>query len=100
MATLEAAVVASGRWQKWLQPGEAGCDFGDLTPERRLWLAQTGARYVWTAPAVLAARHVLYAHLAFVTPDPHAYVVDCVARAIEHYVDAFGLYDATTLLQP
>ncbi|MFZ1771734.1 MAG: class II D-tagatose-bisphosphate aldolase, non-catalytic subunit, partial [Caldilinea sp.] len=74
MAVLEAAVVASNRWQKWLQPDEAGKAFDDLTPTRRRWLAQTGARYVWTDPSVVAARRTLYAQLALVAPDPHAYV--------------------------
>ena len=98
MAVLEEAVVASNRWQKWLQPDEFGKVFADLAPARRRWLAQTGARYVWTAPAVLAARRALYAHLSLVAPDPNAYVVESVARAIEHYVDAFNLFDAMTMI--
>jgi len=98
MAALEAAVVASNRWQKWLQPDEIGKRFVDLTPARRRWLAQTGARYVWTAPTVLAARQTLYQNLSPISPDPHAYVVESVARSIEQYVDAFNLYDAATLL--
>ncbi len=95
---LERAVVASGRWRKWLQPDERGRDFAGLSPQRRLWLAQTGSRYVWTEPPVLAARRELYAHLSLVMPDPHAYVVDRIARAIDKYVTAFGLFDAVTLL--
>jgi len=98
MTVLEAAVVASNRWQKWLQPDEVGKAFSDLAPARRRWLAQTGARYVWTAPAVQQARRTLYEHLAVVAPDPHAYVVEAVARSIEHYVDAFNLYDAMSLV--
>lgn len=98
MRVLEQAVVDSNRWQKWLQPGEVGREFAELVPARRRWLAQTGARYVWTAPAVLAARRALYAHLAIVAADPHAYVVEAVARSIEHYVDAFNLYDAVTAI--
>ncbi len=98
MRVLEQAVVDSNRWQKWLQPDEQGKAFADLDPERRRWLAQTGARYVWTAPPVLAARRQLYAHLSIVAADPHAYVVESVARSIEHYVDAFNLYDGETIL--
>ncbi len=56
MEALEAAVLASNRWQKWLKPEEKGAAFGSLSPERRSWLVQTGARYIWTAPAVLEAR--------------------------------------------
>jgi tagatose-1,6-bisphosphate aldolase non-catalytic subunit AgaZ/GatZ len=99
VGALEQAVVASGRWRKWLQPDERGRAFADLSPQRRLWLAQTGSRYVWTEPPVLAARRELYAHLSLVMPDPHAYVVDRVARAIDKYVTAFGLFDAVTRLE-
>ncbi len=98
MAALEEAVVASNRWQKWLQPDEVGKPFTDLATARRRWLAQTGARYVWTAPTVTAARRTLYEHLALVAADPHGYVVEAIARSIEQYVDAFNLYDAATLL--
>lgn len=98
LAALEEAVVASARWRKWLQPDEIGKPFADLTPARRRWLVQTGARYIWTAPKVVAARERLYAHLSLVQADPHAYVVESVARSIERYIDAFNLYDAATLL--
>jgi D-tagatose-1,6-bisphosphate aldolase subunit GatZ/KbaZ len=97
LATLELAVDASGRWRKWLQPDEVGRPLAELAAERRLWLVQTSARYVWAEPQVVAARRRLYAHLSSVTADPHAYVVDQVARAIEKYVSAFNLYDSMTL---
>jgi tagatose-1,6-bisphosphate aldolase non-catalytic subunit AgaZ/GatZ len=96
---LERAVDASGRWRKWLQGDEAGRALADLSPDRRLWLVQTSARYVWADPAVAAARRRLYGHLSLVTPDPHAYVVAQVARAIEKYVSAFNLYDSMSLYQ-
>ncbi|MBN1286569.1 MAG: class II D-tagatose-bisphosphate aldolase, non-catalytic subunit [Anaerolineae bacterium] len=98
MAALEQAVVDSGRWQKWLQPDESGCDFADLSPDRRDWLAQTGARYVWTAPAVVEARARLYDNLRPAMPDPHGYVVERVAAAIDRYLTAFNLFDSLTLL--
>jgi D-tagatose-1,6-bisphosphate aldolase subunit GatZ/KbaZ len=97
LATLERAVDASGRWRKWLQPDEVGRPLAELAEDRRLWLVQTSARYIWAEPQVVAARRNLYAHLSLVTPDPHAYVVDRVARAIEKYVSAFNLYDSMTL---
>ncbi len=97
LATLERAVDRSDRWRKWLQPDEVGKPLAEVAPERRLWLVQTSARYVWAEPAVVAARRTLYAHLSLVTPDPHAYVVNQVARAIEKYVSAFHLYDSMTL---
>jgi tagatose-1,6-bisphosphate aldolase non-catalytic subunit AgaZ/GatZ len=97
LSTLEKAVDDSGRWRKWLQPDEIGRPLAELAPDRRLWLVQTSARYVWAEPQVTAARRNLYAHLSLVTPDPHAYVVDQVAKAIEKYVSAFNLYDSMTL---
>lgn len=96
---LEGAVDASGRWRKWLQPDEVGRPLAEIAPDRRLWLVQTSARYVWADAAVLAARRRLYGHLSLVTPDPHAYVVAQVARAIEKYVSAFNLYDSMSLYQ-
>ena len=88
---LQAAVVASGRWQKWLQPAERGLEFNQLAPVRQDWLVQTGARYVWTAPEVNQARSRLYENLAEIIPDPHLFVVDRIVTSIEHYIQAFGL---------
>jgi hypothetical protein len=98
LAALEEAVYASGRWQKWLQEEEQGLDFGAIAPDRRAWLVQTGARYVWTAPGVQTARARLYANLTPTMGDPHAYVVDRIAQAMDRYVNAFHLFDANTLL--
>jgi D-tagatose-1,6-bisphosphate aldolase subunit GatZ/KbaZ len=104
-AALEQAVVRSQRWQKWLLPAERAAqpdpahpDFTLLAPERRQWLVQTGARYVWNDPAVLAARQQLYHDLQPVMPDPHAWVVDRLSQAMEKYILAFNLFDALSLL--
>jgi tagatose-1,6-bisphosphate aldolase non-catalytic subunit AgaZ/GatZ len=112
MAVLETAVHDSMRWRKWLLPeeyvraGQAGMPEPDapaiwqaLTPERRAWLTQTGARYIWTAPAVVAAREVLYRNLSAVIPDPHQVVVDRIARSMDRYVVAYHLFDSLTLLE-
>jgi len=99
LAALEQAVYESGRWKKWLQADEQGLAFSSLTAARRAWLVQTGARYVWTVPAVQAARVRLYANLGPVLPDPHQVVVERIARAMERYVVAFHLFDANTLLE-
>jgi hypothetical protein len=96
---LERAVLESGRFEKWLQPDERGRDLRDLSPERRSWLTQTGARYVWAAPGVVEARRRLYANLATVMIDPHLCVVERVARAIDKYVNAFGLFDSLALFE-
>lgn len=98
LAALERAVVDSGRWKKWLRPDEREDSFDRLPPHRREWLVQTGCRYIWTNPAVLAARRALYANLAAVMPDPHQFIVDRIAAAIDRYVDAFHLFDSLTLL--
>jgi D-tagatose-1,6-bisphosphate aldolase subunit GatZ/KbaZ len=95
---LQGAVAASGRWPKWLQPDEVGRDFADLSDERRLWLTQTGARYVWTAPEVRKARHRLYENLSLVLPDPHQVVVARIAEAIDRYLAAFNLVDSLAVL--
>ena len=99
MAALEQAVIDSGRWQKWLLPGEREIAFAELAPERREWLVQTGSRYVWTAAPVVSARRALYGNLEAVMPDPHLVVVDRVAAIIDHYIEAFHLFDALTLLE-
>jgi len=93
-ATLAAAVDASSRWQKWLQPDEQGQPLDALTPDRREWLLKTGARYVWTDPSVVAARQQLYGNLRPIMGDPHRYVVDWIAEAIERYIVAFHLFNS------
>ncbi|MGQ9684532.1 MAG: class II D-tagatose-bisphosphate aldolase non-catalytic subunit [Anaerolineae bacterium] len=98
MEALEQAVLASNRWQKWLEGDERGKPFTELAPERRAWLVQTGARYIWTDARVVAARRRLYENLSAVLPDPHAFVVERIARAMERYVTRFRLFDAATLL--
>jgi len=116
MSVLEQAVYDSGRWQKWLQPEEypdgrvkegwasdSSVDTLDvwngLTSDRRSWLTQTGARYIWTAAPVLAARETLYRNLSRLIPDPHQVVVDRIAQSMEKYVVAFHLFDSLTHLE-
>jgi tagatose-1,6-bisphosphate aldolase non-catalytic subunit AgaZ/GatZ len=93
MHTLEQAVVDSGRWKKWLEPAEKGKEFNRLAPDRRTWLVETGARYIWTNPAVEAARQKLYNNLYAIMPDPHEFVVDRIVGAMDKYVEAFNLMD-------
>jgi D-tagatose-1,6-bisphosphate aldolase subunit GatZ/KbaZ len=94
MEALEQAVLDSGRWKKWLQPDEKGQEFHGLAAERRAWLVQTGARYIWTRPPVQEARQRLYQNLGRGMPDPHAYVIDRIAGAMDRYINAFGLFNA------
>lgn len=103
-AALEAAVVDSNRWQKWLAPEEVGRRFDELLPPRQEWLVATGARYVWTDPRVLVARERLYDNVrplrsAHSEPlDPHTFVVDRIAQNVQKYVDTFNLKDSLPLL--
>jgi D-tagatose-1,6-bisphosphate aldolase subunit GatZ/KbaZ len=98
LEALEDAVYRSGRWQKWLLPGERGMLFKDISSVRRAWLVQTGARYVWTDPAVVAARRSLYANVSAVVADPDGYVVESIVRVMEKYVRAFNLQNANDAL--
>jgi D-tagatose-1,6-bisphosphate aldolase subunit GatZ/KbaZ len=93
-AALAAAVGASGRWKKWLQPDEQGKTLDELAPVRREWLLKTGARYIWTMPSVVEARQQLYDNLTPIMGDPHRYVVDWITLSIEKYIVAFHLFDA------
>ena len=43
------------------------------------------------------ARRQLYANLSPILPDPHRYVVDRIARSIDHYVNRFHLFNANRL---
>jgi D-tagatose-1,6-bisphosphate aldolase subunit GatZ/KbaZ len=96
MAVLETAVHDSGRWRKWLLAEEAEWD--SLAPDRRAWLTQTGARYIWTQPPVVAARQTLYDNLSRVIRDPHQVVVDRIAQSMEKFVLHFRLFDSLTLV--
>jgi D-tagatose-1,6-bisphosphate aldolase subunit GatZ/KbaZ len=101
---LQAAVVDSNRWQKWLAPEEVGRRFDELALPRQEWLVATGARYVWTDPRVLAARQQLYDNVRPLQsvrsepPDPDGFVVDRIADNIQMYVDVFNLKDSLSLL--
>ena len=98
MPSLEKAVFESGRWKKWLLPGEAWIPFDQLDAARREWLVATGARYVWTNPQVLEARERLFENVRCSCPDPHSWVVEQIARSMERYVDAFNLRESLSLL--
>lgn len=87
---LAHAVDASGRWTKWLLPGEASQTLADLALDRQRWMIHTGARYVWTDPDVSAARARLVRNLEG-TVDADAFVHARIEAAILRYVQGFGL---------
>lgn len=89
-SALRNAVVESGRWMKWLQPGEEGKEFGNLDPARQMWLIRTGSRYIWTASEVQKARARLYANLEPYR-DADAYVLWRIKESILRYYHKFNL---------
>jgi hypothetical protein len=89
--TIQQAVINSERWKKWLLPGEEKLSFSELSPERKQWLVETGARYVWTEPSVIESRHRLYENVSQKIKDPNQWVVAKIADRIEHYISAFNL---------
>lgn len=87
---LQRAIVESGRWRKWLRPEEEGAAFEALDPARRAWLEETGSRYVWTHPEVVAARRRLYENVADHC-DADAFVLWRIKVAMTRYYQAFNL---------
>lgn len=87
---LQDAVLASNRWQKWLQPEERGKDFDDLTEDRKGWLVRTGCRYIWTDPGVLESRRRMYRNLTDYR-DADAFVLYRIKASILHYYHHFNL---------
>ena len=97
--TLETAVKESGRWQKWLLEDESGKDFEQLHIDRRNWLTETGARYVWTNEKVMIARKRLYTNCAIKIPEPNQWVVEEIEKGMEKYIHAFHLENSLELLE-
>lgn len=89
---LKDAVVASGRWKKWLKPGEVGRSFDALSGDRQRWLLRTCSRYIWADPAVRNARADLY-HNVRDHRDADRFVIWWISQAIMKYVHAFNLLD-------
>ncbi|MEM9664620.1 MAG: class II D-tagatose-bisphosphate aldolase, non-catalytic subunit [Bacteroidota bacterium] len=94
---LREAVVQGGRWRKWLRGDEQGLAWDEVAAPRRRWMLRTCSRYIWTDPAVQAARARLYEHLRD-QAAPEAYVVWRVQTAIERYLHRFNLIGFTTRL--
>jgi D-tagatose-1,6-bisphosphate aldolase subunit GatZ/KbaZ len=92
------AVIASGRWKKWLQEGEDREDFASLVPARQEWLVRTGCRYIWADPAVEKARAALYANLAAAGIDAEEVVLSQIENAMDKYYRSFNLVNLNPLL--
>ena len=96
---LTQAVVDGGRWKKWLHADEQGKPFSGLAADRREWLTETGCRYIWTAPSVLAARKVLYDNLARNGVDAEARVLRAIVDVMMNYIDKFNLRGLQSALE-
>jgi tagatose-1,6-bisphosphate aldolase non-catalytic subunit AgaZ/GatZ len=95
---LQRAVVHSGRWKKWLQPGEDSVNFGNLSLERQDWLISTGCRYIWQNTEVLAARAHLYYNLESHGILAEEIVLSNIECAMDKYYSAFNLRNLNDLL--
>lgn len=95
---LRESVIASGRWKKWLQPGENSEDFCSLSEERQEWLVKTGCRYIWENPEVLSTRFKLYENLSICGIKPSEIVESSIENAIDKYFHRFNLTDLNNLL--
>ena len=96
--TLRNSVVNSGRWKKWLQPGEDSGNFENLSPERQDWLISTGCRYIWQNTEVLAARMQLYENLQAHGVLAEEIVLSIIESAMDKYFAAFNLRNLNDLL--
>ena len=92
------SVIKSGRWRKWLQPGENPEDFYANSSERQEWLIKTGCRYIWQDPEVLSARAGLYQNVSIDGIDPASRVESSIERAMERYYNKFNLEGLNDML--
>jgi D-tagatose-1,6-bisphosphate aldolase subunit GatZ/KbaZ len=95
---LRNAVIASGRWKKWIQPGENPNDFSSLEPARQEWLIKTGCRYIWENPEVASAREKLYRNLESCGIRSEEIVLSHIGRAMDKYYFKFNLFDLNKYL--
>jgi tagatose-1,6-bisphosphate aldolase non-catalytic subunit AgaZ/GatZ len=95
---LRESVIRSGRWKKWLQPGENMDDFNANSTERQEWLIRTGCRYIWEDPEVISVRCRLYGNLGNLGIDAAAIVESSIESAMDKYFCSFNLTGLNNLL--
>ena len=88
---LWANVIASNRWQKWLNSSENPNDFYANLPKRQEWLVKTGCRYIWKNLEVIAARKLLYDNLSDQNIDAEYIVLSKIEQAMDKYFYSFNL---------
>ena len=94
---LTNAVIRSDRWKKWLFEDESGLDFHQISSDRKLWLLQSGSRYIWTENDVVEARNKLLTNVSSNIQNPKEFIVDKISLSIERYIDAFNLTDSSEI---
>ncbi|MCI2082971.1 MAG: class II D-tagatose-bisphosphate aldolase, non-catalytic subunit [Bacteroidales bacterium] len=95
---LERLVIDSGRWKKWILPGESSDDFSSIGAERRRWLIRTSARYIWQSPEAMAARWKLYGNMEENGIDAEHIVSSGIEKNMDKYYRAFNLIDLNNYL--
>lgn len=96
--TLWRLVLASNRWQKWLQPEEKNIPFESISVERKEWLVKTGCRYIWQNPEAVVARYRLYENLKKFGIDAEEIVLSRIERDMDKYFYAFNLVNLNNYL--
>ncbi|GAA3510340.1 class II D-tagatose-bisphosphate aldolase, non-catalytic subunit [Aquimarina addita] len=92
------AVIASGRWVKWLEDDENADDFYANDADRQLWLIKTGCRYIWQNPEVIASRVALYENLENNGVKAEEILLSHIEKAMDKYFYKFNLVDVNDLL--
>jgi D-tagatose-1,6-bisphosphate aldolase subunit GatZ/KbaZ len=95
---LRNAVIASGRWKKWVQKGESQDDFNSINYERQLWLIKTGCRYIWENPEVIKARYSLLNNLKTNGIDGEEIILFYIEKAMDKYLFKFNLVGLNDIL--
>jgi tagatose-1,6-bisphosphate aldolase non-catalytic subunit AgaZ/GatZ len=95
---LRESVIRSGRWKKWLQPGENKDDFNANPVERQEWLIRTGCRYIWEDAEVISVRSRLYSNLGNLGINAAAIVESSIEGAMDKYFYRFNLTGLNSLL--
>ncbi len=97
-SALWEAVINSGRWKKWIQPGENPDDFYSIPYHRQEWLIKTGCRYIWEDPAIVSVRKQLYDNLSHNGIEASTIVELSIESAMDKYFYKFNLVGLNSLL--
>lgn len=97
MQVLEKAVLDSGRWKKWLLPGEN--DFNKIDKKRKEWIIKTGARYIWADPDVRSCQQKLFKNLSLNGINGENMVLENIGKGMDKYFREFNLLDLNQRLQ-